>query len=62
MQPLEPSINPSLIGSLDGPIGITIIGDDLFVTFNQWVSEYTTSGATVHDKLITSPGAEFAGI
>ena len=53
------TVNASLIQTPSYPWGITLAGNDLFVTYGAYgsyhVAEYTTSGSTVNTSLFATP-------
>jgi len=52
------TVNASLISGLNGPVGLAVVGNDLFVVNSGAgsIGEDTTSGATIIAELIPAPG------
>ena len=52
---LQAMVNPNLITGLNGPIGIAVAGENLFVTNAETgtIGEYTTSGAPPNPALVS---------
>jgi hypothetical protein len=48
------TVNASLVSGLNGPTGLAVVGNDLFVAnYSGTIGEYTTSGALVNASLVS---------
>jgi hypothetical protein len=47
------TVNAALISGLSLPVGVAVLGSDLFVTNGTAIGEYTTAGAPVNVPLIS---------